>query len=135
MQGPSTIDTFSIISQAKTGATLTPIDSIDNDTDGEVVNVQAQSIGDFTAQTIGLAKSHTGVDKDHSANAVEGSVIQDNGGAGAATGTTGDHAICRATQPDPSVRFRPPPTWYRRGREKASGTSWSRASSATSRPT
>src|SRR5581483_7589453 len=79
-KGPSTIDVWSITS---TGT----IDSISNDTsDGEVVNVDCAGVADFAADWIGIAKSHTGVDSNHAANAVNGVNILDDGGtAGGAT--------------------------------------------------
>ncbi len=79
-KGPSTIDAWSI-----TGNNL---GTINNETNGEIVNVSAASVGDIEAQTIGLAKSHTGADKGHSGNAVNGATIQnDDGSAFPGTGT------------------------------------------------
>jgi hypothetical protein len=77
-KGPSTIDAWSI-----TGNNL---GTINNETNGEIVNVSAASVGDIEAQTIGLAKSHTGADPSHSGNAVNGVTIQDD--QGTASGLT-----------------------------------------------
>ena len=74
-EGPATVDVWSI-----TGAGN--IDSIDNETpDGEIVNVTATGVADIAADWIGIAKSHTGVDSDHAANAVNGVNILDDGGS------------------------------------------------------
>ena len=78
--GKSTIDVWSITGTGN-------IDTIDNETsDGEVVNVTATGVGDFAADWIGIAKSHTGVDGNHAGNAVLRATILDDGGtAGGAT--------------------------------------------------
>ena len=73
LKGKSTIDVWSITGQR--------IDSIENDTDGEIVNITALSVADISAEWIGIAAhSHTGVDKSHSGNAVNGFTVQDDGG-------------------------------------------------------
>jgi hypothetical protein len=81
MKGGSRIDSFEITSIGKSSARSTPIDLIDNRTDGEIVNVLAASVGRISAQTIGLARSNTGVDKAKS-NAVQGFTVQANDAAG-----------------------------------------------------
>ncbi|HEX3358040.1 MAG TPA: hypothetical protein VHS31_13795, partial [Tepidisphaeraceae bacterium] len=79
-KGPSTIDAWSI--------TGNNIDLINNQTDGEVVNVNATSLGEIDANTIGLAKSHTGADPGHSGNAVNGITIQNDDGSAFPNNTT-----------------------------------------------
>jgi hypothetical protein len=69
--GPSRIDIFDIISRDRAGGPVTGITSIVNDTDGEIVNVEARHIGGISAETIGLARSTTGT-------AVEGVTIKND---------------------------------------------------------
>jgi hypothetical protein len=80
LTGKSTIDAWSITGQR--------IDSIENDTDGEIVNISALSVADISAEWIGIAAhSHTGVDPSHSGNAVNGFTVQNDQGDVAAGAT------------------------------------------------
>lgn len=79
MKGPATID---VLDLSSTGT----IDSIENRTAGELVNITATNIADISAETIGLAQGHTGVGKHRNGNAVLGGAALDGALGGPALG-------------------------------------------------
>src|SRR5207253_11239297 len=69
-QGTSRIDVWQISAFLRGGTGRSTLDTIANTTPGDIVNVEAQAVGDISGNTIGLASSNVGADKLHQGNAV-----------------------------------------------------------------